>query len=132
DRVAVGRGARDIDRADIAAGSGNVLDIELLAQPVGQLLGEEARHHVGRPARREGDDDLDRVIGVSGRASGAKGYEAGKCDGGGKVSRKRAHRSLPGVFSIVASLRVRASGLALAGAATNISLAQWMRYGAKR
>ena len=52
ERVAVGRGFRDHLGADIAAGSGPVLDKELLAEPLRQILADQARRDVGRPAGR--------------------------------------------------------------------------------
>ncbi len=55
-RVAVGR---RLDRlgAEVAARAAAVLDHHGLADALGQLLRQRARHHVGRTARREGDDD---------------------------------------------------------------------------
>jgi hypothetical protein len=42
-----------------------VLDVELLAQAVAQLLCDQARHCVGRACRSERHNDLDRPGGIS-------------------------------------------------------------------
>ena len=55
---------RDIAGAGGAAGAGAALDDDVLADAVLQLLGEQARRHVGRPAGRERHDDADDVFGA--------------------------------------------------------------------
>src|SRR5262249_43630932 len=60
--VAVGWAAGQRSNADIAAGTGPVLDYEGLSEDVLQALAENTRKHVGRPARRIGHDDPDSVI----------------------------------------------------------------------
>jgi hypothetical protein len=60
DCVAVGRRLRDTHGADIAAGAGNVLDIEILAGLLGEFLRHQTADEVGRAAGREPDHDLDR------------------------------------------------------------------------
>jgi hypothetical protein len=46
-----------------AAGAADVLDIELLPEPLGELLRDHARGDVGHPARRERHDHLDGAPG---------------------------------------------------------------------
>jgi hypothetical protein len=60
DRVAVGRRLRRTAAAGIAAGAADILDIELLASLLGQLLRHQTREHVGRAARRERHDHAHR------------------------------------------------------------------------
>ena len=45
-RVAVGRGARDLAGRDRAAGAAAVLDHDLLAERRAHGIGDDARHHV--------------------------------------------------------------------------------------
>ncbi len=59
-RVAVRRGFRDLLRADVAARAGAILDDHRLARPLAELLPDEARQHVGRPAGSERHHDPDR------------------------------------------------------------------------
>ena len=61
--VAVGRGADDLGRGDVAAGAGFVVDDDRLPQRLGELLRHDARHHVGAAAGREAHDDADRLGG---------------------------------------------------------------------
>jgi len=56
DRVAVGRGLGDRIGADIAARAGPVLDHDLLAEPVAQLLRQDARNDVCAAAGWKGYD----------------------------------------------------------------------------
>ena len=65
--VAVRLGARGIAHADVAAGAALVLDEHRRAQHLLHLRRQDARDDVGRPARRVGDDDLDRAIRVGGK-----------------------------------------------------------------
>ena len=51
--VAVRRGAGDAGRADRAAGAADILDHQGLAEHLAHLLGDDARHHITRAARRE-------------------------------------------------------------------------------
>src|SRR5215472_17195722 len=66
DGIAVGRRLRCQRGADIAAATGMVLHVELLAEPFGQLGREHARHSVDRAARREWRDHLHRPIEIAG------------------------------------------------------------------
>ena len=63
-RVAVGRSSRGGSRADIAAAAGTVLDHDLLAPHLRQLVGDEAAQNVDRARRRERDDHLHRPFGI--------------------------------------------------------------------
>src|SRR5262249_24704107 len=65
-RVAVGRRPRDERGADIAAAARMVLDVELLAEAIGELRREQARNHVDRASRGERGDHLDRPIRIVG------------------------------------------------------------------
>src|SRR5215510_6000091 len=62
DRVAVGRRLGDRIRADIAAGTGTILDHNLLAEIPAELLRYNARNDVGAGSSREGDDQADRAL----------------------------------------------------------------------
>ena len=61
ERVAVGRRARDAADADAAAGAGDVLDDDGLAERGLHPLGHDAGQRVGRPAGGVGHDDGDRT-----------------------------------------------------------------------
>ena len=61
-RVAVGSGTGDLLGGDVAAGAGPVLDDEGLVQDVLKPPADDARQHVARPARREGDQQRDRPV----------------------------------------------------------------------
>jgi hypothetical protein len=60
--VAVGRSLRRRLRADHAAGAAAVLDDELLAEGLGQLLRPGTADEVGGSPRRVGQDQLDRLV----------------------------------------------------------------------
>src|SRR5262249_36564612 len=59
-RVAVRRRAGGLRRADIAGRAGDVLDIKLFAEMLGELLRGEPRENVGRAAGLERHDDAHR------------------------------------------------------------------------
>src|SRR6516162_6463865 len=61
DGVAVARGARGLDHAEIAAGTGDVLDIELFAKVLRQFLRNQPSDDVGDASGRERHDDLHRL-----------------------------------------------------------------------
>ena len=63
-RVAVGRRLRGLRRADIAAGAGAVLDHDLLAPHLAELLADDARQRVERAAGAEGDHHAHGFVGV--------------------------------------------------------------------
>jgi hypothetical protein len=56
DRVAVGRRLRYLAGSEIAARAGDVLDIDLLAELLGELLRHEPREGVGHPTWRKCND----------------------------------------------------------------------------
>ena len=65
DGVAVGIGSRDKLGADAAAGAAAaVLHDDALTEDGAEPIGNDARHAVGRPARRERHDEFDRAIGI--------------------------------------------------------------------
>ena len=108
DRVAVGRRMGDRVGADIAARAALVLDDELLAGELAQLLAGDAREHVGRTAGREGVDVAHRlvrpVVGGAGdargqhrRGEGAAGEHQRAAAGDGVVHDGRA-RTLSWLF----------------------------------
>ena len=59
-RVAVGGRFRDQIGAHLACGAGLVLNIELLIEPLAQLLGDDAPHEIGAAACRKRDHHADR------------------------------------------------------------------------
>ena len=63
DRVAVGRSARGLTRADIAAGPADILDIELLAEAVREPLRNQPRREIVRTSGGERHDDPDGLAG---------------------------------------------------------------------
>src|SRR6266568_898056 len=69
-RVSVGRGLGDDVGADIAARAGPVVDHDLLREALGELLRDDASDDVGAAARREGDDEADRLGGIGVRRRG--------------------------------------------------------------
>ncbi len=63
-RVAVGIRLGHRLAAGVAAAAGSILDDELLAEIVGELLRQDARHHVDRAAGRVRIDDADDALGI--------------------------------------------------------------------
>src|SRR5262249_34841192 len=64
---------------DVAGRAGDVLDIELLAEMLGELLRGKARENVGRAAGLERDDDAHRPARPSlGARAGGPGRERGR------------------------------------------------------
>src|SRR5262245_27276820 len=59
-RIAVRLRPHDRLRADIAARARSIVDDELLAQPLRELLSNQTSYCVGRTARRVADDDAHR------------------------------------------------------------------------
>jgi hypothetical protein len=57
--VTIRRGLGDRVGAEIAAGAGAVLDQHRLADPFGQLVGEDPSHRIDAAARRERHHDAD-------------------------------------------------------------------------
>ena len=62
-RIAVSRHARDLSGRDPAAGARPRVDDDLLTEPAGQPVGDDARDDVARPTRREAVDERDGAIG---------------------------------------------------------------------
>src|ERR1700733_14704477 len=60
DRVTIRRRPRGLTSADIAAGAGDILDIELLSHPIGKLLRDQTPTDIGRAARRIWHDPPNR------------------------------------------------------------------------
>ena len=60
-RVAVGAGLRTARAANGTAGAGDVLHDHALAERAAHMVGGDACQHVGRPARREHNDHIDRL-----------------------------------------------------------------------
>jgi hypothetical protein len=78
-RVAVGRRPRRLRGAHVAGRAGDVLNIELLAEMVGELLRGKARENVGRAAGLERDDDAHRAARPRlGARAGGPGRERGR------------------------------------------------------
>ncbi|HUD86463.1 MAG TPA: hypothetical protein VMR17_08410 [Xanthobacteraceae bacterium] len=71
-RVAVGRGARDVLGRNEAAGAGAVLDVKLLAECFAQRLGIKAAKRIGGAARRKRHHDAHRPPRPVCRADGAR------------------------------------------------------------
>src|SRR5207245_8581357 len=67
ERVAIGLGFRGLRGADVAARASHVLDVELAAEALRQLLRYQARCHIGRTAGRKRNDYADgpRRIGLT-------------------------------------------------------------------
>src|SRR5262249_26876796 len=75
DAVAVGLGLGRDRRADGAAGAAAIVDDELLAPKLAELLEQDAADGVGTARRRIGDHHLDRPRGVFGRTRGGAAHE---------------------------------------------------------
>jgi hypothetical protein len=104
-RVAIRRRGGDLARACVAAGAGPVLDIELLAEVGGQLVGDDAGNDVGGACGRERHHDLHRPIriGLGQRAAG--GNKRGKCHGKcNDQADELVHRFLPVFICLGAAL----------------------------
>ena len=79
DGVAVGRRARDAADADAAAGAADVLDDHRLTERGPHALRQDARHDVGRAARRERHDHRDRPRRIGLRVRAGDAAQDGKC-----------------------------------------------------
>ena len=89
--VAVGIGMGDEVDADHAAGAGAGLDIELLAERLGQLVGRHAGQNVGGAARRKRIDDAHRMA----RPILGRGRRRASQNHGGKSRRARQRNVFP-------------------------------------
>src|SRR5262245_1064693 len=63
--VAVGRAPRRLTGTDVSAATADILDVELPAEMLGQLLSGEPREHVGQATGREWDDNPDGSCRIS-------------------------------------------------------------------
>src|SRR6516165_6720635 len=63
-RVAVGGPGDHVTRGDNAARGRLVLDKDTLAERLAELVGDEPRWNIGRPANSETDHEPDRPVGV--------------------------------------------------------------------
>ena len=63
-RIAVRIGGGDVVPGEIAAGAGAVLDHHGLAERLLQIVGNLPREGVGGAAGHEGDDEMDRLVGI--------------------------------------------------------------------
>jgi hypothetical protein len=109
DRIAVGRGVSDRIGADVAARAAAIVDDELLAGKLGQLLADDAREHVRGAAGGKEVDVLHRLGGpvVGGAGDTAGDHRRGQCATGqreGTAARQDqfGHRAPQG-FSAVAA-----------------------------
>ncbi len=95
-RVAIGRRAGNLLRAQVAGGAGLVLDHERLAHAVAQLLRQQAHHDVIGAARRVRHNDLDG-LGGEGLRQGKRGQgeRGGGRNGSGKPAFRADHRLSP-------------------------------------
>ena len=75
--VAVGRRLRDVLGSEDAAGAGTVVDDDLLAGHLRQLLGNRAAENIRRTAGRKADDEANRLARIILRLSGRRGEHAG-------------------------------------------------------
>jgi hypothetical protein len=62
--VTVGRRSHDLERADIAAAAGTILNHERLSKPLGKQLAEQARMNVVCATCRKRHDDAHRPRGI--------------------------------------------------------------------
>ena len=76
ERVAVGGALQHGMRRGDAAGSRHILDDEILAQFLTELLGDQTRRDVGNAAGPEWHKDADRMVGI-GRLRRRDGGQAG-------------------------------------------------------
>jgi hypothetical protein len=101
ERIAVGRGFRDLARRDRAAGAALVLDHDLLAERAAHLLGDDARHQVIAAAGRVGNHQRDRprrIVLARGRHRGEQRNTRRKQHGTFRhhaSSRRHDHAELP-------------------------------------
>src|SRR6266849_3663643 len=88
--MAIGRRLRRLASTDVARGTGDVVDIELLSETFAQFLGDEPREHVGRAAGRKWDDHAHRPRRISLRPGNPR-YR-GESGGNARKTQKSAAR----------------------------------------
>ena len=81
-RVAVGRRVYHGVGGDVAGGAGTILDDERLAEPVGQLLGEQPRQDIAHAAGAIADQDAHRTRRIIERESRPRQGRRGEGSGG--------------------------------------------------
>src|SRR5262245_49857928 len=112
ERVAVRRRLHDRLGTDIAAGTRPVLDDELLAEPLGQPMTDQARGDVGSTTGGKSDDNAHwpRRIGLrprDARQSRQRGSARGQMQ---ELSTGKFHLNLPSDHSITSSARASTVG----------------------
>jgi hypothetical protein len=95
--VPVGRGLGGAAHADIAVGAADILDVELLlSQMLRQSLCDQAAEHVGRPARRVGNDHAHGARWIALRRRDARGEWSGEGSAGKRQeAAAKQHRDAP-------------------------------------
>jgi hypothetical protein len=94
----VRRGPRRLGHADIPAASTDILHVEWLAEPLGQVLRDQPRGQVVRAARRERHDHPHRVVRIGLRPSAARQGGGGESQNRGtqKPAATNGHHASPG------------------------------------
>src|SRR5215470_2823994 len=112
DRVAIGRRQSRSAHTDIAAGTADVLDVELLSNLLRQLLCDDAAENIGVPAWPERNDHTHRARRIGLRPCDARqGRQRGSAGGQiNKISAGKFQLQPPSHHSITSSARARSSG----------------------
>ena len=105
DGVAVGRGLGDRIDPDHGAGTRLVLDHDRLSQLLLQALLDDARHRIRAAARREADDEADRLVGEGSRRWERAHGQGDGDDGGCKSSDVPRHVHFLSRFFVVPTHR---------------------------
>ena len=95
--VAIGRHPCHSAHGDIAAAAAHVLDVELLAHTLRQLLREQAGDHIGRTAGRVGNDHAHGSVGIALRPRYAR-------EGLGERQQQLPNAKIDGAQTFMASL----------------------------
>ena len=90
-RIAVGLGARRGAHADVLAAARHVLDQDVVAPCLGELLRDHARADVIRPAGRDRHDDAHRTRRIGLRERGGDGERDARTGEMKKVSARAGH-----------------------------------------
>ena len=109
ERIAVGWRLRRQLAPDVAACAAAIVHQDLLSPGLGELLRQQARHDIGRAARRKGHDDAHRLMGRSGRAPWDGRHHG------------RRHRKKPGNFASFSSIQEKVYQTPSAGKVSDIS-----------
>ena len=81
-------------RPDQTTGTTSVLDEEVLAELVGELLGQQTAERVRRAARRERRDDTHGLGGPVGGAGNSDRARCDRCDGNSQRTQPTSHHQL--------------------------------------